>query len=143
MGKQNPFIATTSSSPFDEVVMSLPWGNLLQAGKKAITGLWNRMRNQGLYEVLVYESTLELLDTRGEKARFKKRQRVKFLQDHIIAYQDQAWGDGEFLLNYRCIPGVPVDRYRIGHKTIILISLREVKQRGSVDEFNSFNPVFR
>jgi hypothetical protein len=119
----------------NQLLANLPWGNLLQAGRKAITSLWNRMRNQGLYEVLAYESTLELLDVRGVKAHFHKRQKVRYLQDNIIAYQDQAWGDGEFLLNYRCVPGVAVDRYRFGHKTIILISLREVKPRGSVDEF--------
>jgi len=29
-----------------------------------------------------------------------------------------------------------VDRYRLGHKTHILVSWREVKNRGDVDEFN-------
>jgi hypothetical protein len=33
---------------------------------------------QGLYEILAYDTTLELLDTKGECARFCKRQRVKF-----------------------------------------------------------------
>ena len=47
---------------------------------------------------------------------FSKRQRVRYLQNNIIAYQDQAWGDGEMLVNYRCSPGVPVDRYKLGHK---------------------------
>lgn len=91
---------------------------------------------QGLYEVLEYESTLELLDRKGLKATFKKRQKVRYLQDNIIAYMDQAWGDGEFLQAYRCSPGVPVDRYRFGHKTYLLISLREVKNRGGMDEFH-------
>ncbi|MGD8968956.1 MAG: hypothetical protein PVI07_15730, partial [Anaerolineae bacterium] len=54
----------------------------------------------------------------------------------MIAYQDQAWGDGEILLNYRCTPGTPVDRYRSGYKTTILISRREVKDKGDVNELN-------
>jgi len=58
------------------------------------------------------------------------------LQDNIIAYQDHAWGDGEILLNYRTNRGVPVDRYRSGYKTYVLLSLREVKNRGDIDEFN-------
>jgi hypothetical protein len=29
-----------------------------------------------------------------------------------------------------------VDRYRSGHKTTVLISRREVKDRGDVDKFN-------
>jgi hypothetical protein len=88
-----------------------------------------------MYEVLSYEATLELLDTRGRWARFEKREQVRYLQDHILAYQDHAWGDGEILLHYRCMPGTAVDRYRPGQKTYILISLREVKARGDVDEF--------
>jgi len=109
----------------------------------ALAKLWRQWRRtasglaeEGLYEVLEYETTLELLDRRGQNAMLRKRERVKYLQGGTIAFQDQAWGDGEILLDYRCSPGVPVDRYRPGHTTYILISLREVKSRGDVDEFN-------
>ena len=91
---------------------------------------------RGLYEVLEYESTLELKDRKGKKATFRKREKVRYLQDSVIAYQDQAWGDGEILLDYRCTPGTPVDRYRTGYKTYILISRREVKNREDLDEFH-------
>ena len=104
-------------------------------------GFWQNLTNsftgKGLYEVLDYESILELKDQRGRLAVFKKHQKVRYLQDNIIAYQDQAWGDGETLVDYRCTPGFPVDRYQLGYKTVILISLREVKNLGDVDDFNS------
>jgi hypothetical protein len=122
------------SSPWGAILSGLPWTEIF-----AKTGQFIRRdifpARQGLYEVLEYESTLALLDRKGEKAVFKKRQKVRYLQDNIIAYMDQAWGDGKFLLDYRCSPGEPVDQYRFGHKTYILISLREVKQRGDSDEF--------
>jgi hypothetical protein len=89
-----------------------------------------------MYEVLRYESTLELKDRGGRRATLKKREKVRYLQDSVIAYQDQAWGDGEILVNYRCSPGTPVDRYRAGYKTYALISRREVKNKGDRDEFN-------
>jgi hypothetical protein len=89
-----------------------------------------------MYKVLEYESTLELKDCKGKKALFKKCKKVRYLQDNIIAYQDQAWGDWEILLDYRCTPGAAVDFHRPAHKTYLLISLREVKNRGDVDEFN-------
>lgn len=118
------------------ILMRLPWseslGELWKVARKAA----QRRSSTGMYEVLKYESTLELKDRNGKRATFRKRERVRYLQDHIIAYQDQAWGDGEILLNYRCTPGVPVDQYRLGHKTYILISRREVKNRGDIDEFN-------
>lgn len=91
----------------------------------------------GTYEVLDYDATLELRDRRGKVAIFKRREKVRFLQDHVIALQEWVWGDGELLADYRCSPGVPVDRYRDGLKQVILISLRETKGRGEVLEFNS------
>ena len=119
-----------------EVALKLPWDVIIDQGSKLANLIWLQLQKRGLYEVLEYESTLELLDTTGKLACFSKRQQVRYLQNNIIAYQDQAWGDGEILVNYRCSPGEPVDRYRLGHKTLILISLREIKQRGDIDEFN-------
>ena len=110
---------------------------------EALGDVWEFLRKvmqglsfEGMYEVLEYESTLELKDREGKRATFKKREKVRYLQDNIIAYQDQAWGDGEILLDYRWAPGTPVDRYRSGYKTHILISRRGVKNKGDVDEFN-------
>jgi hypothetical protein len=86
----------------------------------------------GLFEVLDFELTLELCDTQGKKAIYRKRETVRFLQDFVTAYEDQAWGIGQIFADYKCSPGVPVDRYRDGHKYKVLISLRETKRRGEV-----------
>lgn len=109
----------------------------LQALQNLLSG-WDLMKSRnpkGMYEVLEYEATLELKDIKGKKALVSKRERVRYLQDNVIAFQDQAWGDGKILQNYRCSPGVAIDMYRSGYKTIILISRREVKMRGDIDEF--------
>ena len=117
-------------------LLDMPWLalviNIARLGIRVLRGL----SSEGVYEVLEYETTLELRDTKGRMATFKKHERVRYLQDHVIAYQDQGWGDGKILVNYRCTPGIPVDRYRSGYKTFVLISLRDVKNRGEVDEFN-------
>lgn len=97
--------------------------------------LLSRSADQGMYEVLDYETTLELCDPEGKEARVTKKEKVRYLQNNVIAFQDQAWGDGKILLNYRCSPGTPVDRYRWGYKHHILISLGQVKSRGDIDEF--------
>lgn len=106
--------------------------DLWKIGKK----LWRGLADEGMYEVLEHEVTLELKDTKGKRALVRKRQKVRYLQNNIIAYQDQAWGDGRILVNYHCTPGVEADRYKAGRKTQILISLREVKEKGEEDEFN-------
>ena len=90
----------------------------------------------GSYEVLEHDVTLELHDTKGEHATYLKHQKVRFLQDNVIAYQDQAWGDGDIFEEYKCSPGVPVDKYREAYRYRILISLRETKNYGDIEEFH-------
>jgi hypothetical protein len=90
----------------------------------------------GPYEILDYDATLELLDVEGKKAVFRKRQSVKFLQNNIIAFEDYAWGDGEILATYKCSPGVVVDKYREGDRWNILISLRDTKSIGDIEQFH-------
>lgn len=93
-----------------------------------------RSKNQGLYEILDYETTLELSSS-GKTASFLKRQKVRFLQDNIISFQDHAWGQGDIFADYRCSPGIVADRYFVGDRWNILISLREIKSRGDQEEF--------
>lgn len=80
----------------------------------------------GMYEVLDYESTLEILDPRGMVAKFQKKERVRFLQDNVIAIQDQLWGVRKNIYDYKCSPGIPVDFYASDHKTSVVISLRNI-----------------
>ncbi len=103
--------------------------------QKLIQRLLGLNVQEGMYEVLEYEARLELRDTTGKHAVFFKRQKVRFLQDNIIAFQDQAYGDGDIFADYKCSPGVPVDRYQEGYRYRILISLRQTKDRGDVEEF--------
>ena len=126
----------TTISQWVGLLLYLPWveilGQIWKMGRKIFRGL----SNEGIYEVLEYDSTLEILNNRGTKATFSKRKKIRYLQDNIIAYQDYGWGDGEILLDYRTSRGKAVDRYRTGFKTYILLSLQEIKNRGEVDEFN-------
>jgi hypothetical protein len=94
-----------------------------------------RERHEGMYEILDYDSTLELMDPEGETAVFKRREQVKFLQDNVIAFQDRAWGDGKIFADYKCSPGIEVDRYQEGDRWNVLISLRETKSAGDVEDF--------
>lgn len=95
------------------------------------------------YELLEYEARLELLDTKGHKAVLYKHEQVRFLQNNVIAFQDQAWGDGNIFADYKCSPGVPVDRYREGHRYRVLISLHETKNRGDLMDFTAERTILR
>jgi len=117
-------------------LLGLPWVEVVteawKLGRKILRGL----TNEGMYEVLEFESVLELHGRSGKRATYKKRKKVRYLQNNIIAYQDYGWGSGEQFLDYQSKPGKFVDRYDAGYKTYILLSLREVKNRGDVDEFH-------
>jgi hypothetical protein len=106
-------------------------GSLWRLGKQIITS----KTHEGMYEVLDLDVRLELKDVKGKKATLYKRERVRFLQNNIIAYQDKAWGDGNIIASYKCTPGLPVDRCQDGYRHRILISLRDTKQANDIEEF--------
>jgi len=130
-----------SPSPVNRLLRNLPtylsqdWITLFFDLYLVVRHWFNHHRREGIYEILDYDSTLELLDTKGKTAIFKKRQKVKFIQNQVIAFEDYAWGDGEIFADYKCSPGVEVDRYQEGDRWNILISLRETKNSGDVEVF--------
>lgn len=99
------------------------------------TKIWRGFANEGIYEVLDYESTLELLDPKGNQAKIHKRMVVRFLQENTTSFQDFRWANGK-IENYRITPGYPVDEYQSGYLTYILVSLRTNKNKGDTEEFN-------
>ena len=130
---------TPSANSLGQLILSIlqsPWLQVVFELGNRLRMLWSGWVEEGIYEVLEHESTLELVDAKGKHATVRKRQIVRFLQNGTLAFQDQAWGDGEILANYRCSPGVAVDFYRPGPRPLVLIALREVKNRGDVSEFH-------
>jgi len=87
-------------------------------------------RFQGIYEVLEQHRTITIHDVRGHVVTVDTTEKVRFRQNHVAAITDYVWGDGKFLAEYRCSPGVPVDCYKEGSRYAILISLREHKNPG-------------
>lgn len=114
---------------------SLEWLTVLPDLYRLLHQWWHSYRHEGTYEVLSYRATLELLDAKGKTSIFKKQQRIKLLQANIIAFEDYAWGDGDIFVDYKCSPGVPVDRYQEGDRWNVLISLRETKNPGEITNF--------
>jgi len=123
---ENSIALMTSAVSLFEVL-----GKILAMGKKTFRGF----SNEGIYKVLDYQSTLEILDSKGKKAKFAKLMVVKYLQDNVATFTDFGWSDGNGLRNYKVSPGYPVDGYKSGHREYVLISLRKKKNRGQTDTF--------
>lgn len=96
---------------------------------------WIGDRHAGLYDIVAYESTLELADGAGKLATVSKRQRIRFLQNDITAFEDIVYGDGKIFSGYEVSPGVAADYYQDGDRWHVLISLRSTKNRGDEEEF--------
>ena len=90
-------IKSTNATKLVAIVLGLPWVEILAEAWKYSRKLLRGLASEGIYEVLEWENILEIHDKNGKNATFKKREKVRFLQDNVIAYQDQAWGDGEIL----------------------------------------------
>lgn len=106
-------------------------GTAIKYGGKVKRGF----SNEGIYKVLVYQSSLEILGSSGKHAIFKKKMVIKYLQDNVNTFTDFGWSDGKGLLNYQVSPGHPVDQYKSGHREYVLISLRKRKRRGEINNF--------
>jgi hypothetical protein len=87
---------------------------------------------QAVYDVLRYQTSLELLDPQGQVAIIHHEQTLRVLQNGVVGLYHQVWGDGELFADYAVAPGVVGDRFRLGSRHITLISLREVKNRGDI-----------
>jgi hypothetical protein len=92
----------------------------------------DRLKYHGAYEILSSETTLEILDEKGEYAALCRKQLIRCLQDNVVTLHDYVWGDGHPLFEYQTKPGVKVDEYEDGSRIVVLISLRESKNRGDV-----------
>lgn len=114
---------------------SLDWVASLFDLVRSVRSWIMEQRHEGIYEILEYDTTLELMDAKGHRAEFRKRQRVRFLQDNIIAFEDYAWGAGQIFETYSVSPGKAVDRYQEGDRWNVLISLRETQHSGDIQDF--------
>jgi hypothetical protein len=54
-------------------IFSFPWFEIVDQSWKISRQIMQRVVNQGMYEVLEYESTLELKDSKGKQASFQNR----------------------------------------------------------------------
>lgn len=133
-------LASTENKPSGNIFYSLlsvllgEWSSVLSLGRE-IYAYFTRDKSEGLFEVLDYDDALELVDPNGEMAIFRRRVKVKYLHNNVIAFQDYAWGDGNQLADYKISPGRVVDKYKEGGRWNLLVSLRETKNRGDVEEY--------
>ena len=84
---------------FITVGLGLSWVELIGETWKLSRKLIKGHASEGTYDVLAYATALEIQDDEGKSATVTKWIKVRYSQNNMIAFQDQAWGDGEILLD--------------------------------------------
>lgn len=83
-----------------------------------------------LYDVLNFEATIEVKDSRGYQAVYSKKQRLRFLKDNVSTVYDYGWGTGNAFASHRVEPGHIVERKQIGPRYRSLVMLPEPQHKG-------------
>jgi len=89
------------------------------------------------YETLEYSGRLEILDTQGMRARFTRRQVIRFRQDGVAALLDPVWGSGVLFTNYESSPARMADTFKEGGVYYVLLSLRRLARDGEILELRT------
>lgn len=84
------------------------------------------------YEILEYNATLTLDNPEGQRATFRRYQRIRFLQDRVSGMLDHLWGDGVGLTYYDNDAGRLIGSFVDKGRRHVLISLRRPMERGEV-----------
>ena len=83
-----------------------------------------------LYEIKDYQAGLEVLDAKGKRAIYTKRERLRFLRNDVTSLYDYGWGTGEAFASHRVHPGRIVERQKIGSRHRSLVVLPQPKHAG-------------
>lgn len=108
---------------------------LVAAAMVAIYAFHVQNECKEIFEILDHFGQWEVQDPHGQSVVLTKRLKVRFLQNHVLAIDDPAWGDGQLFAEYSCQPGEAVDKFTAGHEWRTLISLREFRNKGDIEEF--------
>ena len=88
------------------------------------------------YEVLDYDATLTLGDTKGIKADFQRTETVRFLQSGVAGILDHVWGDGVALTYYHNEAGNLEDSFNDQGRCHLVIGFKRAMRRGETMKFD-------
>ena len=89
-----------------------------------------------LFEVNEIQVALEVLDKMGKRAVYTRRQRVRFLRNHVTSFYDYGWGTGDSFASHRVHPGRIVERRKIGLRYRSLVVLPRPQRAGDEMTFS-------
>jgi hypothetical protein len=89
------------------------------------------------FETLSFESQLDILEENGA-ATFRRRQRIRFLEDNVSFFIDRVWGEGVILAGYSPGRGMSlVDSVRNEGRWALLLSFSRRFRKGDSVEIET------
>lgn len=88
-----------------------------------------RERYGGIYEIVTSELEWDLTAADGREAFVTKKNKVRFIQNNVLAIPDYIWGDGSTKSEYSCNVGQKVAEFQEGAKTCVVIVLDRMYKR--------------
>jgi len=75
------------------MLLALDLGQALMILAQVMRALRSILVNKrhGIYEVIRHDSTVEILDTKGQEVVVTRLEEVRFLRDNTIAFYDTCW----------------------------------------------------
>jgi hypothetical protein len=101
----------------------------------AFYGLILRDRFGGLWQIIDDIDEWDIPDDTGKLVLLTKTRKLRFLQNGVFAIRDYAWGSGKVDGNYSCAPGHAADHFWHDGRHNVVVSLRETKRRGDIEDF--------
>lgn len=89
------------------------------------------------YENLSYDAHLEIKDTAGRVAVFRRTQRIRVLGDDLPFYLDRMWGDGVLTDSYAVGGGRVYDAARLRDGVGVFLTFPRRLRRGDIFEFTT------
>jgi hypothetical protein len=119
-------VATLKSDELAGVVAAVA---LVMVVVVTVYALWVRERFGGIYEIVSSELEWDLTSADGSSATNTKKNRVRFIQNNVLAIPDYIWGDGTTSSDYSCKPGNQVAAFFEGSKKCVVIALDRMYNR--------------
>jgi hypothetical protein len=89
-------------------------------------------RDRFPFETIKFSGRVEILDREGRVARFRRRQRIRFLEDGVSVFFDRIWGEGVLLAGYQTSSLRIIDAIPSRKGYVIALALPRPFSRGEV-----------
>lgn len=105
----------------------------MQTGnKKSVTNDYEGAHSLTPFETISFRGRVDVLDRDRQVAVFRRKQRIRFLENNVAVFFDRVWGEGVLFANYQAKGLRIIDAFQASKGYIVALSLPKRFKRGDV-----------